>query len=106
MKIIKIDRIKYANSFLKRLTGYMFQKRPDRREVLIFEKCNSIHTFNMMFNIDVLFLDDENRVMKRVLSLPKGRFLPPIKGASKVVEAPDGLFDCVNENEVVSFDIL
>lgn len=84
----------------------MFQKRPDRREVMIFEKCNSVHTFNMKFNIDILFLDDDNRVKKRVLSLPKGRFLPPIKGASKVVEAPDGLFDSVNEDEIVSFDLL
>lgn len=104
MKIIKVDYIKHADSFYKKLKGYMFQKKPDHSEIMIFNHCDSIHTFNMKFNIDVLFLDEENRVIRKFLSLPKGRFLPPIKGASRVVEAPEGLFINIDENEVVSFD--
>ncbi|HAS73962.1 MAG TPA: hypothetical protein DCS67_07450 [Clostridiales bacterium UBA8960] len=104
MKIIKVDTIKQADTFLKRLIGYMFQNRPTDREIMIFNNCDSIHTFNMKFNIDVLFLDEENRVIKKFLSLPKGRFLPPVKGASRVIEAPEGLFIQVDENEIVSFD--
>ncbi len=106
MKIIKVDQIRNADTFFRRLRGYMFQKKPDRREVLIFDQCNSIHSFNMKFEIDVLFLDENNKVLKRVLSLHKGRFLPPVKGASRVVEAPAGLFISVEENEIVTFDLL
>lgn len=106
MKIIKVDTIRHANSFFKRLRGYMFQKRPDRVEIIIFENCNSVHTFNMKFNLDILFLDAENRVVKKISALPHGRFIRPVKDATRVVEAPDGLFDKIEENEVVSFDAL
>lgn len=106
MKIIKVDTIIKANTFSRKLRGYMFTRRPKLREIMIFENCNSIHTFNMWFKIDVLFLDNENRVIKKVGSLSKGRLLMPVKGACVVVEAPEGLFEPVNENEVVVFDAL
>lgn len=106
MKIIKVDTLIKANTFSRKLRGYMFTKRPTKREIMIFENCNSIHTFNMWFEIDVLFLDRENRVVKKFKSLRKGRLLMPVKGASVVVEAPDGLFDSVEENEIIAFDAL
>ena len=106
MKIIKVDTLIEANTFLRKLRGYMFTKQPSTREIMVFNNCNSIHTFNMWFKIDVLFLDHENRVIKKVGSLSKGRMLMPVKGASVVVEAPEGLFDSINENEIVAFDAL
>lgn len=104
MKIIKVDTIRHANSFFKRFRGYMFQKRPKYIEVLIFDNCNSVHTFNMKFNLDILFLDAHNRVVKKVTGVPHGRFIAPVREASRVVEAPEGLFNMIEENEVVSFD--
>ena len=106
MKILKVDTIKHANSYYRRLMGYMFQKKPLIREVTIFEHCNSVHTFNMKFKLDILFLDDTNKVIKKMLSVPKGRFLPPVKGATKVVEAPEGLFISIEESEVITFDAI
>jgi hypothetical protein len=106
MKIIKVDTIRHANNFFKRLKGYMFQKRPMNSEIMIFDNCNSVHTFNMKFKIDILFLDAQNRVVKKSSSVPHGRFLSPVKEASRVVEAPDGLFDQIEENDVVAFDAL
>ncbi len=104
MKIVRVKTIIYADSFYKRLRGYMFHKRPLGHEVMIFEHCNSIHTFNMTFNLDVLFLDAQNKVIKKVLSVPPGRFLPTVKGASKVVEASEGLFNQIDEGEVIAFE--
>lgn len=106
MRIVKVDEVHHADSFFKRFKGYMFQKSPSKREVMIFNHCNSIHTFNMKFKLDLLFLDENNKVVKRELSVPRGRFLPPVKGASKVVEAPEGLFENIDEGETVSFDAL
>ena len=84
----------------------MFQKRPENSEIMIFDNCNSMHTFNMKFNIDILFLDAENRVIKKASSVPPGRMIAPIKDATRVVEAADGLFAKIEEDEVVSFDAL
>jgi Uncharacterized ACR, COG1430. len=106
VKIIKIDHLYRADNFFKKFIGYMFQQRPQDIEVIRFEKCNSIHTFNMKFEIDVLFLDEEDRVIKRCLSVPKGKIINPVKGAVSVVEAPDGLFAHVYENEIIYFDVL
>jgi len=82
----------------------MFQKRPDNSEIMIFDNCNSVHTFNMKFNLDILFLDAHNRVVKKASSVPRGRFIAPVREASRVVEAPEGLFTKIEEDEVVSFD--
>ena len=106
MKIIKVENVDYANTFFSRLIGYMFQSLPSGSEVKIFENCNSVHTFNMKFKIDVLFLDSKNVVMKRCLSVPKRRVLRSVKGACKVVEAPEGLFFSVKEGEIVVFEAL
>ncbi|GAB6108486.1 DUF192 domain-containing protein [Fusibacter bizertensis] len=106
MKIIKVDYVNYADTFFSRLIGYMFQDLPSCSEVKIFENCNSIHTFNMKFKIDVLFLDSKNVVIKRFLSVPKRRVLRSVKGACKVVEAPEGLFFSVKEREIVIFEAL
>lgn len=104
MLIIKVDCIKYAESYMDRLMGYMFQKSPNRREIMIFNRCNSVHTFNMRFKLDILFLDDENRVIKKSLSVGSRRFLPPARNATKVVEAAAGLFATIDVGEIVSFD--
>lgn len=106
MKIIKVDTIRHANTFFKKLRGYMFQNRPKNSEIMIFDHCNSVHTFNMKFNIDILFLDAENRVVKKASSVPPGRMIAPIKDVTRVVEAADGLFAKIEEDEVVSFDAL
>lgn len=106
MKIIKVDTIRVANSFFKKLRGYMFQKKPSQSEIMIFNACNSVHTFNMKFKLDILFLDEHNKVVKKASGVPRGRFIAPVKEATRVIEAPEGLFAKVEENEVVSFDAL
>ncbi|MCA0386758.1 MAG: DUF192 domain-containing protein [Firmicutes bacterium] len=106
MKIVKLDRLLIADSFAKRFFGYMFKKKPECREAILFRSCNSIHTFNMRFSIDVLFLDASNRVVKKMTDVPSGKVIPPVKGATQVVEGVSGLFKDVMESEIVTFDAL
>ena len=54
-----------ADSFFKRLFGYMFRKNP-HHDAILFTPCNSIHTFFMKFNIDVLFLNEHMQVIKKI----------------------------------------
>lgn len=105
MMIIKVDNIKFAKTFIKRLKGYMFHRRPQTNEVLIIDPCNQIHTFNMKFDIDVLYLDNDYRVIHKHLALKPGKILPCVKNATCVVEAKTGLFESIKEGELIRFEL-
>ncbi len=105
MQILKVEGILKADTFLRRLKGYMFKDAPKRSEILIIEPCNQIHTFNMRFDLDVLFLDDEYRVVKKYLGIKPGKVLKSVKSAKLVVEAKAGLFNNIRENERIRFDL-
>ena len=62
-----------AKSFYKRLTGLIGQKNIDYG--ILFPKCNSIHTFFMKENIDVLGLDENNEVIYKYENLPKNKVI-------------------------------
>ncbi len=104
MKIIKVQRIITANTFLKRLRGYMFTEKPTIKEVLILEDCSSIHTFNMKFELDVLFLDEDDRVIKVLRGLKRRKIIPTVLDCVKVVEAASPLFSSVEPNECIRFE--
>ena len=63
--ILKTNKKTYsiikATSFKKRLIGLMGKKNIDIG--MFFPKCNSIHTFFMKENIDVIGLDENNEVI-------------------------------------------
>ena len=52
-----------ADTYVKRLLGYMFRQKPHHDAILIMP-CNSIHTFFMKFPIDVIFFDKNGKVVK------------------------------------------
>lgn len=56
-------------------------------EELIFENCHSIHTFGMRFNLLVIFLDRDNRVLKSKIAKPRRIFFGP-PGTYTTVERP------------------
>lgn len=105
MKLMKVDTIKIADSFMKRLRGYMFHKIPETSEVLIIKPCNQIHTFNMKFDIDVLFMNDDHVVIQRHLGVKPGKILPRVEKATCVAEAKAGLFSDVEENQLIRFEV-
>ena len=65
--------IKNANSFFKRLFGLMGKKNINYG--LLFKKINSIHTFFMKENIDILVLDNDNNVTLKYENFPKNKIL-------------------------------
>lgn len=42
---------------------------------ILFPKCNSIHTFFMKENIDIVGLDENNEVIYKYESLPKNKII-------------------------------
>lgn len=92
-----------ADTFFKRLLGYMFRKKPHHPAIL-FCPCSSIHTFFMKFNIDVLFLDKNMTVIKKVQDLKPWKIILPVKKAEIVIEAESGMFVNIIEGSIISVE--
>lgn len=88
--------MRFCTSFLDRLRGYMFQKEP-KEESMLFEPCDSIHMFGMRFPLDVLFLNKDYQIVKRVDNLQPNKIILPVKGANIVIEAPVGTLTGLEE---------
>ena len=88
-------------SFYSRLKGFMFTK--DIKHALLFNNCNSIHTFFMKENIDVIMCDKNNTILSYYKNLSKNKIILPKKGVSKVIETPSNYFD-ININDKLFFE--
>lgn len=93
--------LKNCTSFFSRLIGFMGKK--NIKSALLFKHCNSIHTFFMKENIDVIMCDKNNKILFYYKDLPKNRIILPKKRVSSVYEVPCGYFDIkINEEMIVS----
>ena len=93
----EIDLVE-CKSFYSRLRGFMFTKGINR--ALLFDNCNSIHTFFMKENIDVIMCDKNNIILYYYRYLNKNKVILPKKGVKKVFETPGGYFD-INVREKI-----
>ncbi|ADK15926.1 hypothetical protein WX45_03826 [Clostridium ljungdahlii DSM 13528] len=95
-----IAEIFIADSFVKRFLGFMFRKKPHHEGILI-KPCNSIHTFFMKFSIDVLFVSEDMKVIKKVEDLKPGKIIMPQGKAKMVIEGSTGTFKNVEEGKLI-----
>lgn len=80
-----------CNNFFSRLKGFMFNKNIDH--ALLFNNCNSIHTFFMKCNIDVIMCDKNDNIIYYYNNLEKNKIILPKKYVSKVIELPVNYFE-------------
>ena len=66
--------------------GFMGKKNIDI--ALMFNKCNSIHTFFMKENIDVIMCDNNNKILFYYKDLQKNKIILPKRNVKKVFETP------------------
>ncbi len=92
-KAVLSDHCRLANSFLKRLVGLLGRSSLPRGEALLFDNCHGIHTVGMRFQIDVVFLDKDLRVMRIANRLRPFHVGPVVNNAVYVLELPAGLAD-------------
>lgn len=62
-----------ANTFQKRLFG--LTNKTNINYGMLFPQCNSIHTFFMKENIDIIGLDENNEVIYKYENLNKNRII-------------------------------
>lgn len=91
--------LKKADRFSTRLKGLMFRKRPLQEEGLWIIPCNSVHMFFMSFPIDVVFIDQDQKVIKLVPDLQPWKMTLPVKDAHSAIELPAGSINLLRINE-------
>lgn len=79
-----------ADSFFLRAKGLMFAKDLNPYDAMLITPCNSIHTFFMNFDLDVVFLNKKNHVVKIIRHLKPWRMTRPYFKASQVLELKAG----------------
>ena len=90
-----------CKTFFNRLMGFMFKKTINH--ALLFNKCNSIHTFFMKCNIDVIMCDKNDKILYYYNNLKRNRIILPKKNVYKTIELPVNYFD-IKINDKVRID--
>ena len=79
----------YALGFFVRLRGMLGRKFDGKLDGMVFPKCSSIHMFFMGMELDAVFLDRENCIVKAVTARPWGVYFGGGKAVC-AVELPAG----------------
>ena len=77
--------IEVANSFFKRLRGLMFKENYGKNKGMLFLKTRQVHSFFMKFDIYVVYLDKDFKVLDLELLRP-GKIGRKISGTKHILE--------------------
>lgn len=99
MRTVKIIRngevilsdVEAAFSFFTRFRGLMFRKNMPETHGLLLWPCNQIHSFNMRFNFDAVYISGSGEVLKVEADIPPWRSLGTVKGSESVLELCGGV---------------
>lgn len=92
-----------CKSFYQRLKGFMFTKNINH--ALLFNKCNSIHTFFMKENIDVIMLDKNDNILYYFKDFKRNKVILPKKNVYKTIETPSNYFKNIKKNTKIKIII-
>jgi uncharacterized membrane protein (UPF0127 family) len=92
-----------AASFFDRLLGLL---NPHNFRFLVFQTHFGIHTLFMKNNIDVILLDDQNKVVKMKINLKPNSLFVYYPKYSTVIEMPKGTIkkSQITINDKISFE--
>jgi uncharacterized membrane protein (UPF0127 family) len=82
-----VERARVASTRWARLRGLALMRRSRAGDGLLIPHCRSVHTFGMLFRLDILFLDREGRVVREIKGVRPGRVVS-CRAAASVLEAP------------------
>ena len=87
---ILVSNIRVASSLRDRIIGLMFGQNLGHYGGILLTPCNSIHTFFMNYNLDVIFFSKDNKVIKIIREIKPWRITPIYFESSKVLEVMGG----------------
>lgn len=100
-KRCSVKNVLIADDFIQRFKGYMFRRNP-HYDAILFTPSNSIHTFFMKFNIDVLFINEDMIIIRKIENLKPGKIIMAVKEARMVIEAKAGTLIDFKEGSKIS----
>lgn len=95
--------VKKAFWFHQRLIGLMFQKK--LKYAMLFRHTNSVHTFFMKVNIDIVGINNENVVIFKAVNIPKNQIVT-IKNSIKntsILEMPKDTSRLISIGDKLTF---
>ena len=90
-----------ANTFFKKFLGLMGKKNINKG--IFFPKTNSIHTFFMRDEIDVIMIDKKNTVVYYQKNIKKNKIIIK-KEAYHTIELPKNSLNNININDKLIID--
>jgi protein-S-isoprenylcysteine O-methyltransferase Ste14/uncharacterized membrane protein (UPF0127 family) len=79
-----------ADTHWSRFRGLLGTKELAPGSGLWLRPCRQVHMIGMRYPLDIVFLDEAQRVVRVIPGLPPGRISPLVKAASSVIELPVG----------------
>ncbi|MDO5851469.1 MAG: DUF192 domain-containing protein [Methanobacteriaceae archaeon] len=94
----KIIKLNYTNTFLKRLKGLMFKKEINQGLIFINKKPknkyqSTIHTHFMKINIDIIFLDENMKLIDYTTLNPWKIYIPKKDEIKYIIELPQNTIE-------------
>lgn len=86
----EIKNVRLADDLVSRIIGLMFKRSLRGMNGLLIKPCNSIHTFFMFFDLDVLFISSSGEIVKIIRSMKPWRMSWIYFRASQVLELQGG----------------
>lgn len=80
------DNAQRADNFFTRFKGLMFVKEIEDNYALHITPCNQIHMLNMRFALDVIYLDQDGRVVRVDENVQPGKICKTVRNAKSVIE--------------------
>ena len=96
------SRVEFADSFWGRFRGLMFRSK-NSDLALIFPKTRTIHTFFVFFPIDLIYTDEEMRVVELREDLQPFSWYSPKRKSKHLIELVSGK---ISECDVKLGDVL
>ena len=87
-----------CKNFYTRFMGFMGKRNINNG--LLFDKCNSIHTFFMKKNIDVIMCSKDNTILYYYNNLGKNKIILPKKNVYKTIELPVNYFNIKTNKKI------
>jgi len=84
------DKVTVVETFPGRMKGLLGKKRLAKDEAMLLKPCKQVHTLFMKFPIDVVFLDEQCRVVHIKENLKSFSVSPYVENAKCVIEFPAG----------------
>jgi uncharacterized protein len=116
MKVVNVQgqlllgRVKWCATFGSKLHGLMFRRSIASDEGLILAEtrssvvATSIHMFCVPFAIAAIWLDEDCRVVHKVLAKPWRPYYAAPRPARYVLEGPPALLDRITIGEMLRFE--